>query len=104
MRLFHRTRGDVAAVILRDGFKDAVDTYMTGNVYSGVWFSAQPLDSNEGVMGDTLLEIHMDDGIVEPYEWVEEGKPYREFLVPAVIANRYGPPRIVAEDEAQGLE
>jgi len=30
-------------------------------------------------------------------EWVEEGKPIREFLVPATLVNSYGPPEITEE-------
>ena len=32
------------------------------------------------------------------YEWVEDGKPYREFLVPARLVNTY-PTRLVSDDE-----
>ena len=34
---------------------------------------------------------------MKEFEWVEEGKGYREFLVPADIVNQYGRPRVVDE-------
>ena len=36
--------------------------------------------------------------MVLDYEWVEEGKLYREFLVPAHLVNAY-PIRLVSDDE-----
>jgi hypothetical protein len=52
-RLYHRTQG--ADQILRDGFRDSEDFYLTENVYRGVWFSDSPLDENDGVSGDLLV-------------------------------------------------
>ena len=34
------------------------------------------------------MEIEPD--LVAPFEWIEEGKPYREFLVPAAVLNTQG--------------
>ena len=70
---------------------------MTDRLWSGVWLSDRPLDANEGAHGDVLLavEIPVDDVLF--YEWVEEGKPYREFLVPAELVNRYLPFRVTQE-------
>jgi hypothetical protein len=36
--------------------------------------------------------------VVEEYEWVEEGKTYREFLIPAEVVNRY-PARFADDDD-----
>ena len=92
MRLFHRTTAENAALISREGFKDATGDYGTLDesgkpmLWSGVWLSDVPLDSNEGLDGDTLLEVIFDDvaeSILEDFEWVEEEKSYREWLVPA---------------------
>ena len=44
--------------------------------------------------GDTLLSIDIPDNVIADYEWIEEEKPYREFLIPAEIVNRYGPPKV----------
>lgn len=72
---------------------------MTDREWSGVWFSDRPLTSNEGAAGDTLLALQIPVSAIRDYEWVEERKSYREFLVPAEIANRYGPPEILDTDE-----
>jgi hypothetical protein len=50
-----------------------------------VWFSDVPLDENEGADDDTLLLLKIPKSIIAEYEWIEEGKPYREFLVPASL-------------------
>lgn len=96
MRLYHTT--DAAESILRDGFRDATDTYMTTNAYTGVWLADSPLDINEGAAGDVTLILDIPEHEVAPYEWVEEGKPHLEFLVPATVVNRY--PVEIAEGES----
>jgi hypothetical protein len=58
----------------------------------------RPLDVNEGAEGEDLLVVEMPENVVEEYEWVEEGKTYREFLIPAKIVNRY-PARFADDDD-----
>lgn len=94
MRLFHRTRAHNAKSILREGFRDAEGNYGVANTYRGVWLSDTPLEANEGAWGDTLLVVELDESDVAPFEWVEEGKAFREFLVPAAIINRKSTPVI----------
>lgn len=87
--LYHRTRAESAEAILRDGFRDGSGNYLTESLHSGVWLSNVPLDENEGACGDVLLEVQLDmtkDELAQ-YEWVEEGKPYREWLIPAAVLN-----------------
>lgn len=56
----------------------------------GVWLSAEGvLTINEGAKGDDVLVIEVPEEAVLPYEFIEDGKPYREFLVPASLLNRY---------------
>jgi len=93
VRLFHRTFA--AASILSEGFRDGHGMYLTNQCFSGVWLSDKPLDINEGADGDVLLALDIPGQEVESYEWKEEGKGYREFLVPAEIVNQYGPPKII---------
>jgi len=87
---FHRTTADKAASILGDGFRDRKDFYGTEIELCGVWLSDRPLDGNDGANGDTLLIIRfasMPAEFDEKYELVEDGKPYREWCVPASIVN-----------------
>jgi hypothetical protein len=48
-----------------------------------------PLDIDEDAGGDRLLTVAVDLSMVEliEYEWVEEEKRHREFLVPASVLN-----------------
>lgn len=89
MKLYHRTTSQGAASILAGGFKDGAGHYLTSSTNTGVWLADCPLDANEGAQGEELLEVLLPNGFdLGPYEWVEEGKPYREFLVPAEQINR----------------
>jgi hypothetical protein len=97
VRLYHRT--DAGEEILSRGFRDGDGGYLTRNTYRGVWLSNQPLDVNEGAIGRTLLAVEVPEAIVAEWEWVEEGKGFREFLVPAELVNEYGPPIIVSEED-----
>ena len=125
MRLFHRTNSEAATLILRDGFKDRADSTGTNLGFydqipeiKAVWFADAPLDGDEG--RQLLLEIpdevaqkvdktvrtglwgrsslvtrsNAQDG---PPEVVEEGKAYQEFIIPAEIANQYGPPTDITD-------
>src|SRR5262245_19846428 len=95
MYCYHRTYH--ADEILTGGFRDGTGLYLTSQERSGVWLSDRPLDANEGARGDTLLRLEIPDYVLTPYEWVEDDKMYREFLIPADVVNRYGPPTLVDE-------
>jgi hypothetical protein len=95
-RFYHRTSRKAAEAILNEGgFRDREGTYLTGRAWQGVWLSNVPLDANDGAEGDVLLEVRIAARLVRPYEWVERGKPYREFLVPAALVNAQGTVRRV---------
>jgi hypothetical protein len=99
VKIYHRTF-HVAAILTR-GFRDHAGTYMTRSIHKGVWFSApSPLDLNEGADGDVVLALDIPEDQLLRYEWIEEGKGYREFLIPAKLANQYGPPEVCEEDFA----
>jgi hypothetical protein len=86
--LYHSTTRENATNILREGFRDRTDHYMTDTPHTGVWLSDTPLDENEGGSSEVLLCVELEEGVLAFYEWVETGKGYREFLVPAEIVNR----------------
>ena len=97
MKCFHRT--PYGESILEHGFRDGEGTYLTESMHKGVWLSDRPLDFGQGAKGDDLLLVEIPDDVLEPCEWVEDEKPYREFLVSAEVVNRYGPPELVDEDD-----
>ena len=96
MICYHRTPFPQA--ILDNGFEDRRGTYLTTETLEGVWVSDVPLDCNEGAEGLTVLSVEVPEELLIPHEWVEKGKPYREFLVPAATLNTYGPPVIYDDD------
>ncbi len=61
---------------------------------TGVWFADGPVGVNEGAaddpsLGDPVLAIEIDEAAVEYYEICEDGKPYREWCIPAHLANAH---------------
>jgi hypothetical protein len=100
MKLYHPTLH--ADDILRDGYGESSGTYLTESDHSGVWLFDTPVDRSIGG-GDmaVLLEIEIPEAVVVPFEWVT-GLPYRQFLMPAALVNRYGPPRVSEENQAAG--
>lgn len=91
LTLYHRT--DAADLITAHGFADGHGTYLTGAWQSGVFLSDYPLECSEGAEGDQLIRVTIpDEADVADYEWIEEGKPYREWCIPAAIVNRYPGP------------
>jgi len=89
--LFHVTTSEVATLILRDGFRDGHACYMTATEHQGVWLSDHVLDANEGMWGDTVLAVKFAIPLaaLADYEWIEEGKGYREWLVPARLVQEH---------------
>lgn len=101
MILYHRTNRESARQIEAHGFRDKSGYYLTETIHSGVWLSDVPLDANDGVGGDVLLEVTVElaSSEIAEYEWVEEGRSFREFLIPAAILNPVMQLRIVEGDE-----
>jgi hypothetical protein len=93
MRLYHCTDPETIAVIIREGFRDGEGHYLTRNTYRGVWLSDTPDPMGAGFEQGLTLDIP--ETVVARWEWVEEGKGYREFLIPATLVNSYGPPQVV---------
>lgn len=101
MRFYHRT--DAGGEILAHGFRDATGFYLTTTQeWSGVWLSDVPLDGNEGAKGDDLLAVDVPDDVAATfadYEWIEEGKPHREWLLPAELLNSHATVTAVDDDD-----
>jgi len=90
--LFHRTTAVAAKQIFAAGFRDGVGYYMTSKLWQGVWLSDRPLDYNSGAKGNVLLCVllHTSEDWIARWEWIEEGKSHREWLIPARTVNRLG--------------
>jgi len=88
--LWHRTTAAAAPRILSSGFRDATGSFLTTGRHRGVWLSNVPLSSNEGTVDGALLRVVIAVRATRlvDYEWIEDEKTYREFLVPAALVNR----------------
>ena len=100
MRLFHIANNTNAETILRDGFRDVMGYHHAGQEWTGVWVSSEPLDWSQRQYlneANTLFAIEIPEDVISEFEWAEEGKLIREWLIPAELLNSYGPP-VVAND------
>jgi hypothetical protein len=84
--LFHRTSADNAVSIRKDGFRDGEAQYLTDRPFAGVWFTDDPETIPNDGRG-VLLSAELEESAIAEYEWTEEGKPYREWLIPAAVVN-----------------
>jgi hypothetical protein len=84
MIVFHRTTEVAARAILAEGFRDARGSYGLPIVLQGVFVSDRPVDCNEGAKGDALLSIELaaSENELVDFEIVEDGKTWREWIVP----------------------
>ena len=102
MRFFHATGNKNAEAILKEGFRDGTNFYLTDREWSGVWISDKPFDDAHLSDGITLFAIEIPEEDISEFEWVEEGKPYREWLVLAALLNSYGAPVVIDDyDDAE---
>lgn len=64
---------------------------MTASVHRGIWVTLERPWSlvTGGTPDEALLVVECPDSVVAPFEWIEEGKGYREALVPADLLNGY---------------
>lgn len=100
MRLYHTTTRSAGAEILSSGFRDTTGHYgFTGDdgaplELTGVWFANRPLDVHEGAAGspsngDPVLVIAVEESEIAAYELSTMPELYREWCMPAEIANRH---------------
>lgn len=89
MQLYHRT--DAGEAILRDGFRDGTGSYgLASLTLTGVFVSDEVLTLDEGAVGRFVLAIETPDDVeLDEWEIIEDGKPYREWCVPAAVLNQW---------------
>jgi hypothetical protein len=105
MKVYHLTSVESGNSIEADGFRDnTAPPYMTRSEHKGVWVSdiplmlLCPLDDDDVV----CFEIEVPEDALAPHEWIEEGKRYREFLVPSAVLNERRRRRL-SEEELDAL-
>lgn len=100
MRLYHCTSQESAHAIIAQGFRDAWGYYLTDRLWYGVWLSDVPHPEHAGTSEEVLLAVDLDvpnDELAE-YGWVDFGKSYRMFLLPAELVHRRGMVRVIEDD------
>jgi hypothetical protein len=100
MLVYHRTYR--ASKIVRDGFRDDTWTRPGLGRKRGVFISPDWLDEQEGVDGDDVLELDIDEALFAQHEWLEKDRTYREAMIPARELNRY-PVRLLNHREIDKL-
>ena len=96
MRLYHGTTLANAGLVASNGFQDVTSNFGLFSGASGepvnttgVFFSDLVLDENEGICSEAYLVLEIPEEHLVSYEWMEEGKGYREWCIPAVLANTF---------------
>jgi hypothetical protein len=87
---FHRTTAKNAKKILSGGFRDTTGKYMTDAELTGVWVSREVHDEGDTTRASVVLAIQLKIAAdkLDYYEVKEDGKPYREWCIPASILNK----------------
>jgi hypothetical protein len=91
VKAYHLTRAKHAASIREHRFRDSTHTFMTTKEHTGVWVSDRPVWelANFEFEEAAILHAEIDESLLAPYEWIEDGKTYREWLVPAAVLNAH---------------
>lgn len=99
--MIHYHTTDAADAILRGGFRDATGSYMLHDFeLTGVFLGDSPMTVNEGANGDQVLRVEMPDDVdLADFELIEDGKPYREWCVPATLINTHATVTLMTDDE-----
>src|SRR6266849_687765 len=87
---YHRTNAVDAREIIDSGFTNTSGYFLNNRIWTGVWLSSIPIDVEPDAEADSLLmvKLKIDERELSRWEWVAEGRSYREWLVPAAIVNR----------------
>lgn len=85
---YHGTTTKNTQPILKEGFRDSTGSYMLQDcTLTGVFLSDIPLD--EGPSSEVALRVSFTSipPNFDDFELMEDGKPYREWCVPAKLIN-----------------
>ena len=95
--MFHITGNANAEAILVNGFHDTMGYHNAGQEWTGVWVSSEPFDGQYQNDANTLFAVEIPEDAISEFEWVEEAKTIREWLIPAALLNSYGPPVVTGD-------
>jgi hypothetical protein len=100
VKVYYITQAENAASVLANGFRDGTGRPASQAEHRGVWVCDRLLVLLSGIeLGDVAcFEIRVPREWLLRYEWREEGRGYREFLVPAIELNEF-PRRRLSEKE-----
>jgi len=88
--VFHVTPKHTVASVWRRGFEVQASITSRVGTWSGVWVTDGFFDQRDcAARSLSIVEIACDAQQLSRFEYVEEGKPYRDWLVPASILNRF---------------
>ena len=85
---YHRTNADNARGIIDSGFKNSSGYFMNNRIWTGVWLSSIPVESEASADALLMVKLEIDGRELSRWEWSGEGRSYREWLLPANIINR----------------
>jgi len=104
MKLFHVTTHEAASQIMAKGFRDCPQP-VGGIIVTGVWLSDAPWYDGANVdLGDlpknrTCLTLELPEDQMAEFELVEGDAMYREWCIPAALANTVPVSHAVAAGE-----
>jgi hypothetical protein len=99
---YHRTSANNVSAIVNGGFRNSSGYFLGNRIWTGVWLSSVPVDSQEAAQDEALLmvKLELDQDELSRWEWVSEGRSHREWLMPAAIINRCATVELVDQLEA----
>ncbi len=103
MIYYHTT--DAADEILRGGFREIIGSYGFATLdLTGVFLGDSPMTINEGATGDQVLRVEIPDDVdLRDFELIEDGKPYREWCVPAALINTHATVTLMTDRELEHM-
>ena len=95
---------DAAVSIAQFGFRDGT-VFFDGMSLTGIWVSSFPLSEMEVAKGDMVLKIALalPETEIADFEIIGDGKPYREWCIPANILNEKGAAVLLSAEDAVAI-
>jgi hypothetical protein len=98
MLVFYRS--DRAKTVIIEGFQDEMLIEGDGSAAVGCLFSIDPFDESIHAKGCTILFLELSPVIFNQYACPPVKQSARTALLPARVANQYGPPKLLTYKSA----